>query len=68
LKDVLIDVAENFYLRDNIGDSTDTKTGIWKLLIDNMTSEKKYLINDIFIKLELTKYIYEFKNILNKQD
>ena len=28
LKDVLIDVAENFYLRDNIGDSTDTKTGI----------------------------------------
>ena len=33
-----------------------------------MTSEKKYLINDIFIKLELTKYIYEFKNILNKQD
>ena len=33
-----------------------------------MTSEKRYLINDIFIKLELAKYISKIKNILNKQD
>jgi hypothetical protein len=64
LKDVLIDVAENFYLRDNIGDSVDTEAGIWKILIDNMTSEKRYLINDIFIKLELAKYISKIKNNL----
>ena len=33
-----------------------------------MTSEKRYLINDIFKKLDLSKYIYKIKNILNKQD
>ena len=33
-----------------------------------MTSEKRYLINDIFKKVELAKYIYKIKNILNKQD
>ena len=68
LKGLLIDVVENFYLNNNIGDSADIDTRIWKILIDNMTSEKRYLINDIFIKLELAKYICKIKNILNKQD
>jgi len=40
LKGLLIDVVENFYLNNTIGDIADTDTRIWKILIDNMTSKK----------------------------